>query len=54
MLKLTCATKWSILHIHPQLLSQDSQHFTLTLIVLPSVALPHLKRGTTAVRHCHT
>ena len=46
--------KCSILHIHPQLLSQDSQHFTLTLAVLPSVAVPHLKRGTAALepRHC--
>ena len=53
-LELTCATKSSILHLHPQLLSQDSQHFTLTLAVLPGAALPHPKRGTAAVRHCHT
>ena len=54
MLKLTCATKCSILHIHPQLLSQDSQHFTLTLAILPGVAVPHLERGTTIVQHYHT
>ena len=40
MLELTCATKCSILHLHPQLLSQDSQHFTLTLAVLPCPAVP--------------
>ena len=38
MLELTCATKCSILHLHPQLLSQDSQHFTLTLTVLHGAA----------------
>jgi len=54
MLKLTCATKCSILHIYPQLLSQDSQHFTLTLIVLPGAVVPHFERGTTTVRHCRT
>jgi len=53
MLKLTYATKCSNLHIHPQLLSQDSQHFTLTLAVLPDATVPHLERGTAAVRHCH-
>ena len=42
MLKLTCATKCSILNIHPQLLSQDSQHFTLTLPVLPGAAVLQL------------
>ena len=59
MLKLACATKCSILYIHPQLLSQDSQHFTLTLTVLPGVAVPHLEReallqgGTTALEPWH-
>ena len=54
MLKLTCATKCSILHIHPQLLSQDRQHFTLTLVVLPGAVVLHPERGTTALepRHC--
>ena len=37
--------------MHPQIHSQDSLHFTLTLAVLRGAALPHLKRGTTAVRH---
>ena len=46
MLELTCATKCSILHLHPQLLSQDSQHFTLTLAVLPCAVVTHLERGT--------
>ena len=40
--------------MHPQIHSQDSLHFTLTLTVLRGAALPHLKRGTAAVRHCHT
>ena len=48
MLKLTCATKCSNIYMHPQIHSQDSLHFTLTL---RSVALPHLKRDTAAVRH---
>ena len=54
MLKLICATKCSNIHMHPQIHSQDSLHFTLTLIVLRGVALPHLKRGTAALepRHC--
>ena len=55
MLELTCATKCSILHIYPQFHSQDSQHFTLTLAVLPGAAVPHMERGTTALepRHYH-
>ena len=52
MLKLTCATKCSNIHMHPQIHSQDSLNFTLALAVLTSAALPHLKRGTPAVRHC--
>ena len=51
MLKLICATKCSNIRMHPQIHSQDSLHFTLTLVVLRGAALPHLKRGTTAVRH---
>ena len=53
MLKLTCVTKCSVLHIHPRLLSQDSQHFTLTLVVLPGAAVPHLDRGTAALEPWH-
>ena len=51
MLKLICATKCSNIHIHSQIHSQDSLHFTFTLVVLCGAALPHLKRGTAAVRH---
>ena len=54
MLKLICATKCSILHMHPQIHSQDSQHFTLTLTILLGAAVPHLERGTAAVRHYRT
>ena len=54
MLELTCATKCSILHLHPQLLSQDSQHFTLTLAVLPGAIVLHLERGTAVVQHYRT
>ena len=50
MLKLICATKCSNIHMHPQIHSQDSLHFTLTLAVLRGVALPHLKRGTAATQ----
>ena len=53
MLKLICATKCSIVHMHPQIHSQDSLYFTLTLVVLHSVALPHLKRGTAALESQH-
>ena len=52
--KLTWATKCSNIHMHPHIYSQDSLNFTLTLAILTSAALPHLKRGTTTVRHCHT
>ena len=52
MLKLIYATKCSNIYMHPQIHSQDSLHFTLTLTVLLGAALPHLKRGTAAVRHC--
>ena len=54
MLKLICVIKFSNIHMHPQIHSQDSLYFTLTLAVLRSAALLHLKRGTTAVRHCRT
>jgi len=46
MLKLICATKCSNNHMHPQIHSQDSLYFTITLAVLHGVALPHLKRGS--------
>jgi hypothetical protein len=50
---LKCVTKCSNpIHIHPQLLSQDSQIFIVsTLAVLPGATLPHLKSGTAVVRH---
>ena len=54
MLKLTCATKCSILHIHPQLLREDNQHFTLSLGILPGAAVPHQERGTTIVCNYRT
>ena len=55
MLKLTCTTKCSILHIYHQFHNEDNHHFTLTLAILPSAAVPHLERGTAALepRHCH-
>ena len=55
MLKLICATKFPNNHMHPQIHNQDSLHFTFTLVVLRGAALPHLKRGTTALeaQHCH-
>ena len=43
MLKLICATKCSNNHMHPQIHSQDSLHFTLTLAILRGAALPHLQ-----------
>ena len=53
MLKLICATKCSNIHMHPQIHSQDSLHFTLTLDVLRGAALPHLKGGTAALEPWH-
>ena len=53
MLKLICATKCSNNHKHPQIHSQDSLHFTITLVVLRGVALSHLKRGTAALWSHH-
>ena len=53
MLKLICATKCSNIHMHPQIHSQDSLHFTLTFVVLRGVALSHLKRGTDALESWH-
>ena len=46
MLKLICATKCSNNHMHPQIHSQDSLHFTITLAVLHGAALPHLSHST--------
>ena len=44
-----CNQMLNLIHIHPQLLSQDSQTFTVfTLTVLPDVVVPHLKKGTAA------
>ena len=53
MLKLICATNCSNNHKHPQIHSQDSLHFTITLAVLRGVALSHLKRGTDALESRH-
>ena len=53
MLKLICATKCSNNHMHPQIHSQDSLHFTITLVVLRGAALPHLKRGTAVLESWH-
>ena len=49
MLKLIYATKCSNNHMHPQIYSQDSLHFTITLAILRGAALLHLKRGTVAL-----
>ena len=38
MLKLICATKCSNNHMHPQIHSQDSLHFTIILTVLRGVS----------------
>ena len=56
MLKLICTTKCSNNYMHPQIHSQDSLHFTITLAVLRGAALPYLKRGTAVLeeRHCRT
>ena len=53
MLKLICATKCSNKHMHSQIHSQDSLHFTITLDVLRGAALSHLKRGTDALESQH-
>ena len=42
-----CNQVLNLIHIHSQLLSQDSHLFTvLILAVLPGVAVLHLERGT--------
>ena len=47
-----CNQVLNLMHIHPQLLSQDNHLFTdFNLVVLPGAVVPHLKRGTAAVRH---
>ena len=53
MLKLICAIKCSNNHMHPQIHSQDSLHYTITLAVLRGAALSHLKRGTAALESWH-
>ena len=53
MFKLICATNCSNNYMHPQIHSQDSLHFTLTLAVLCGATLPHLKRGTAALEPRH-
>ena len=50
-----CNQVLNLMHIHPQLLSQDNHLFTgFNLVVLPGAVVPHLKRGTAAVRHSHS
>ena len=50
-----CNQVLNLIHIHSQLLSQDSLTFTVFILaVLPGAAVPHLKRDTAAVRHCHS
>ena len=47
-----CNQVLNLIHIHPHLLSQDSQLFhAFTFAVWPGVVVSHLKRGTTALRH---
>ena len=53
MLKQIYAAKCSNNHKHPQIHSQDSLHFTLTLAVLHGATLPHLNRGTAALEPWH-
>ena len=53
MLKVICATKCSNNQMHPQIHSQDSLHYTITLAVLRGAALSHLKRGTAALESWH-
>ena len=49
-----CNQVLNLIHIHPQLLSQDSQlNFLLSLAIWLGAALPHLKRGYAAVWHYH-
>ena len=53
ILKLICATKCSNIHMHPQIHSQESLHFTLTLVVLRGAALPQCDTAAVEPRHCH-
>ena len=52
-LKLIYATKCSNNHVHPQIHTQDSLHFTITLAILCGTALSHLKRDTTTLESRH-
>ena len=50
-----CNQVLNLIHIHPHLLSQDNQFFNAFIFaVWPGAVVPHLKRGTTVVRHCHS
>ena len=50
-----CNQVLNLIHIHPHMLSQDSQPITIfTLVVMPGVAVPHQKKGTTTVWHCQS
>ena len=53
MFKLICATNCSNNHKHPQIHSQDSLYFTITLAVLRGMALSYLKGGTDALESRH-
>ena len=49
-----CNQVLNLIHIHPHMLSRDSQLITVfTLAVLPSAAMPHLKRGIAVVESWH-
>jgi hypothetical protein len=54
MFRLKCVSKCSNFHMHPQFLSQDNLYSPLILVVLLGAVVPHLERGTAAVRHCRT
>ena len=49
-----CNQVLNLIHIHPQLLSQDSQlNLFLFLSVWLGAVVPHLERGTATVQHRH-
>ena len=50
-----CNQVLNLIHIHPHMLSQDSQPITIfTLVVMLGAAVPHQKKGTTTVWHCQS
>ena len=49
-----CNQVLNLIHIHSQLLSQDSLTFTVFILaVLPGAAVPHLNRGSATVEPWH-